>query len=119
MHDNLLYKSSEYPIIMVNSTINGFFYNSNEILLLEASGDNPSFDSLNLQKGGSDIDFLLGNETYDDVNAISKSIDEFLLRYHYPRIQIKPSFLDVADDTLQNINQKLETAKQITCRTIK
>jgi hypothetical protein len=113
-YQNTIIKSSEYPIIMVNSTINGFFYNSNEILLLEASGDNPSFDSLNLQKGGSDIDFLLGNETYDDVNAISKSIDEFLLRYHYPRIQIKPSFLDVADDTLQNINQKLETAKQIT-----
>jgi|TARA_R110002020_G_scaffold273414_2_gene488567 hypothetical protein len=113
-YQNTIVKSSQYPTVMVNSTINGFFYNSNEILLLESAGDNPSFDSLNLQKEGSDIEFLLGNKTYDDVDAVSKSIDEFVLRYHYPRIQIKPSFLEIADDSLQNINQKLETAKQIT-----
>jgi len=113
-YQNTLVAATKYPFTLINSVINGFFYFSNEIILIESAGTNPSFNSAGLQKDISDIQFLLGNKTYEEVNAIPKSIDEFLLRYHFPRVQIKPSFLDIADDELANINQKLETAKRLT-----
>jgi len=113
-YNNTLIKTSQYPLVYTATTVNGFFYNSNEIILLESAGDNPSFNSLNLQKEGSDVEFLTGDKTYEDVSAESKSIDSFLLKYHYPKLEIKPSFVDQIEEDFENINKKIKKAKDIT-----
>ena len=94
-YQDTIRKNSQHPPALVTSTINGFFYNSNEIILIEEAPKNPSFSSDALQKGrdGSIIDFLTSKQTYQQYGAIfNTSIDQFILRYHYPKVVLKPSF---------------------------
>lgn len=94
-YQDTIKKNSQHPPALVTSTINGFFYNSNEIILIEEAPKNPSFSSDALQKGrdGSIIDFLTSKQTYQQYGAIfNTSIDQFILRYHYPKVVLKPSF---------------------------
>jgi hypothetical protein len=83
------------PLPVIVSSINGFFYNANEIILANSREDNSiSFISDNLAKDplGSAISFFESKNTFEAVNAINVgAITDFILRYHYPRLLLSPS----------------------------
>mgnify|MGYP003144544023 FL=1 len=83
------------PLSVITTSINGFFYNSNEIILIDQRRPtSPPVISQKLLKAPTNkiIDFFESNATPDSVGRINnQDISKFLLRYHYPRLLVVPS----------------------------
>lgn len=94
-YEKTILKVPTDPLSVITTSINGFFYNSNEILLSDQrSPTAPPVISRELLKAPTNkiIDFFESNDTPDSIGFINnKDISKFLLRYHYPRLQISPS----------------------------
>ena len=82
------------PLSVIVTSINGFFYNSNEILLSDRQtsvGSPIGIQDVLGPTATSVIEFFEGNATPDSLGLINnQDISKFLLRYHYPRLQISP-----------------------------
>ena len=83
------------PLSVIVTSINGFFYNSNEILLSDRQtsvGSPIGIQDVLGPTATSVIEFFEGNATPDSLGLINnQDISKFLLRYHYPRLQVSPS----------------------------
>ena len=83
------------PLSVITTSINGFFYNSNEIILSDRRRPSaPPLISQDLLKApiNNIIDFFEGPATPDSIGMVNNQpVSNFLLRYHYPRLQVSPS----------------------------
>lgn len=98
-HDFTISRNNKHPISIILASINGFFYNSNEIILFDEGG------GVRKEPGTSLIEFLKSNTTFESFEIqTALGIDEFLLKFHYPILQISPS---VEKITAQDISRAI------------
>tara|TARA_R110002020_G_scaffold14313_6_gene50844 strand:- start:17851 stop:22047 length:4197 start_codon:yes stop_codon:yes gene_type:complete len=98
-HDFTISRNNKHPISIILASINGFFYNSNEIILFDEGV------GIRKEPGTSLIEFLKSKETFESSGIQTvMGIDEFLLKFHYPILQISPS---VEKITAQDISRAI------------